>query len=88
MLLKKKKGQGLPLNTIIIAAIALVVLVVIIYFFMTKFTGFGEGVDDCVSITGEGCKGQPCSELGRGYVTIPSTNCIEEQGQYCCKKIL
>ena len=84
----RKKAQGMPLNTIIIAMIVLIVLVVLIYFFTVKFKGFGEGVEDCKVKTGEDCKSQPCSELGRGYVEIDNTNCDEEQGQHCCLKII
>lgn len=84
----KKKAQGLSLNTIIIAAIVLIVLIVLVYFFTVKFQSFGEGVEDCRSKTGEDCKAQPCSELGRGYVEISNTNCDEELGQHCCLKVL
>jgi hypothetical protein len=41
-----KKGQGLPLNVIVIAAIALIVLVVLIIIFTNRIGGWGKGVDD------------------------------------------
>lgn len=42
----QKKGQGLPLNVIVIAIIVLVVLVVIISIFMGKIVSFDKGVSE------------------------------------------
>lgn len=39
-----KKGQGLPLNTIIIAILVIVVLVVVIVFFLGGFAGLSQKV--------------------------------------------
>lgn len=39
-----KKGQGLPLTTIIIAAVGLIVLVVLVAIFTGRIGGFGKGV--------------------------------------------
>jgi len=40
-----KKGQGLPLTTIIIAAVGLIVLVVLVAIFTGRIGGFGKGVE-------------------------------------------
>ena len=42
-----KKAQGLPMNVIVIAAIALLVLVVIALIFMGRIGGFSKGVAEC-----------------------------------------
>ncbi|MFC1686854.1 hypothetical protein ACFL0E_00670 [Nanoarchaeota archaeon] len=42
--MKNKKGQGLSLTTIIVAAIALIVLVVLVMIFTGRIGIFGEGV--------------------------------------------
>jgi hypothetical protein len=44
-----KKGQGLPLNIIIIAAIVLIVLVVIVVIFSGRITLFGKGLKEQAS---------------------------------------
>lgn len=41
----EKKGQGLPLNVIVIAIIVLVVLVVLIAIFTNRIVIFDQGVD-------------------------------------------
>tara|TARA_B100001964_G_C13949809_1_gene472786 strand:+ start:169 stop:417 length:249 start_codon:yes stop_codon:yes gene_type:complete len=47
--MKNKKGQGLSLNTIIIAAIALLVLVVLVMIFTGRMSVFTGGVSGCVN---------------------------------------
>ena len=42
---KNKKGQGLPLQTIVIAILVIIVLLVIVLFFVTKMADAGSGVD-------------------------------------------
>jgi Sec-independent protein translocase protein TatA len=42
---KNKKGQGLPLNTIVIAILVIIVLLVIIVFFTTRVGETGESID-------------------------------------------
>jgi hypothetical protein len=54
-----KKGQGLPLNTIIIAAIVLIVLVVLWAIFTGRMGTFSTGVKNV-----ENCK-DACTALGR-----------------------
>ena len=40
-----KKGQGLPLNAIVLAILVIIVLLVIILFFTGKMGDFGKNVD-------------------------------------------
>jgi len=51
-----KKAQGISINVIIIAAIALLVLVVLSVIFMGRLGGFGAGVVDCEN-KGGNCAG-------------------------------
>ena len=46
--MKDKRGQGISINTIIIAAIALIVLVVLIAIFTGRIGLFGQGVEKVV----------------------------------------
>lgn len=43
--MSSKKAQGISINTIIIAAIALIVLVVLVMVFTGRISIFGKGVD-------------------------------------------
>ena|GEM_PF-5627671 len=78
----KKRGQGLPITTIIIAALALIVLVVIIFIFSGKIRVFGGEMVSCTS------KGGVCAkECTFGYQSeITGTDC--PKGQKCCLAIL
>ncbi|MBI3035513.1 hypothetical protein HYY71_04265 [Candidatus Woesearchaeota archaeon] len=51
-----KKSQGLPINVIVIAAIALAVLVVIFVVFTGRFKIFSEGIRDTGLSCKESCK--------------------------------
>lgn len=53
-----KKAQGISINTIIIAAIALIVLVVLVMIFTGRMGMFTKGV------AGTGDASKSCSELG------------------------
>jgi len=79
-----KRGQSLPITTIIIAALALIVLVVIILIFYGKIQVFGG---ELVSCTGKGgfCTSQKSCARG-AQTTIKGTDCPE--GQICCLSIL
>ena len=43
---KNIKGQGLPLNTIVIAILVIIVLLVIVIFFTTKMDSSGDSLDE------------------------------------------
>jgi len=71
-----KKGQGLSLNTIIIAAIVLIVLVVLWAIFTGRMGGFTAGLKEC-----RGYEGNPDKGCPTGTANYPGTNyelcCIE-----------
>jgi len=79
--MKSKRGQGLPMNTIVIAAIVLVVLVVLIMIFTGRMGGFTrELTKDCVKDFGGVCGPFNCE--GKGYkgfaATVAEANDIPE----------
>ncbi|MBW2988960.1 hypothetical protein KY358_01440 [Candidatus Woesearchaeota archaeon] len=84
-----KKGQGLSLNTIIIAAIVLIVLVVLWAVFTGRMGVFSKGVSDVT-------KGGTCAEangLVKSEIEGCSSICLRVYGQFsdvtageiCCK---
>ncbi len=82
-----KKGQGLSMNVIIIAAIALLVLVIISVLVLraggnvneSSKCGFSEG--QCVP------SGSLCSDITPGtWITNPAKGC-ENEGDICCTPI-
>jgi len=70
--MKFKKGQGISLNVIIIAAIALIVLVVLIMIFTGRMNIFGTGI----KVTTE----QRCADQadGQGEVRLSTEGCDPE----------
>jgi len=83
-----KKSQGLSVNTIIIAAIALIVLVVLIAIFTGRFGSFSENIQDCPSQGGDctlseaGC--QTAVANGERMGLLRGTNC--PTNTVCCIK--
>jgi len=79
-----KKAQGLPLNTIILAILALIVLVALILIFTGKINVFGKGASECVTGT-DGCVKDPINDCAEGTVGYPSEGCNQDS-PYCCPK--
>jgi len=80
-----KRGQGLPLNTIIIAVIVLIVLVILIVIFTGKIGFFGKSLDECAAGQNR-CvdSATDCDQFGPNTVAIP-VNCLPDKGvDYCC----
>jgi len=83
-----KKGQGLPLNTIIIAIIVIIVLVVIILITTGQLAKWQE------TLRGGGSEAEMCS--GPGFFCSPTGDCGATAtintgkkcpvGQVCCKR--
>ena len=82
--MKNKRGQGLSLNTIIIAAVALIVLVVLVMIFTGRMGAFTGGVNKCVN-QGGACKSQTfCDAAPKGTVITGATGCTGTD--VCCVK--
>jgi hypothetical protein len=72
-----RKAQGLPMNLIVIAAIALAVMVVLIVLFWGKARSFGTSTASCTEKRGE------CMEISRcdGSI-VGQMDCPDDQ--ICC----
>lgn len=86
-MLKGKKGQGMPVNVIIIAAIALIVLFILVTLFTGRTKIFAENLESCASKQGI-CKDKPCD---KGEATVPNTKCSQEEikagKKICCVQV-
>lgn len=59
-----KKGQGLPLNTIVLAILVIIVLLVIIVFFTSKMGDTSQQLDDNAQIAQCSTKNVAITSLG------------------------
>lgn len=89
--LNNKKGQGLPLQTIVIAILVIIVLLVIVVFFVAKIGDTGDNVDTTSGQYTECSTDNPAFQVltydninpkvkgecqdGEGWKPIPGTNC-------------
>lgn len=77
----KKKGQGLPLNTIIIAIIVVVVLVIVILIFTNNIGGFARTANTCAA------KGGTCADSCAPNTQIQIEGTCTDKAQVCCAGI-
>ena len=68
--MKHKKGDGLAVNTIILAALALAVLVVLIIIFTKQAGTTNKGINGCIS-RGGSCAQETKGVNGQTEVTCP-----------------
>ena len=83
-----KKAQGISLNVIIVAAIALLVLVILSVIFMGRMASFTQGSNDCTKQNGV-CQDRVCDD---GYTEHPTAVCYGSDNQpdefaVCCTQI-
>ena len=78
-----KKAQGLSLNTIIIATLAIIVLIVVVLFFTGKFGDANSALENCEAKGGEPSATVPCAN---GGVPTPTGSDVEGE-KYCCIKL-
>ncbi len=76
-----KKAQGLSMNMIILAAIALIVLIVLVVIFYGKAKSFSASAEDCVQ---KGGKCTPKTESCDGP-NLGKMNCKDDE--FCCMKM-
>ena len=77
-----KRGQGLPITTIIIAALGIIVLIILIVMVQQRATKFGTGVKEVSSGDCPGDKGtigDDCDVIYGSFGNIKA-------GEICCKK--
>jgi len=72
-----KKAQGLPMNLIIIAALALVVLVILVFIFVGKTRLFASSTASCIEKRGQCMDTKSCGGSIIGQMDCP-------EGQICC----
>lgn len=72
-----KKAQGMPMNLIVVAAIAIIVMVVLIAIFWGKITDFTSSTSSCIEKKGNCEVAQNCD----GSI-IGQMDC--DDGQVCC----
>ncbi len=75
-----KKGQGMSVNVIIIAALALLVLVILAVVFLGRMNIFGTQTNSCTSQGGK-CFGE--GSCGEGYTPLSNLKCTNA-GEVCC----
>ncbi|MBT7903490.1 hypothetical protein HN587_06525 [Candidatus Woesearchaeota archaeon] len=82
-ILNKKRGQGLSMTVIVVAALALLVLVILAVIFIGRMGSTADSVDEC--------KGQCvdsediCREDFGKYAKPTSDPCTgDDEGQVCC----
>ena len=83
---KHKRAQGISLNVIIIAAIALLVLVVLSVVFMGRMGIFNKNSNDCLKVGGYCDQGRHCNA---GYEQHPTAVCYDSDNKVdkynvCC----
>jgi|TARA_B100000315_G_C14334912_1_gene476941 hypothetical protein len=74
-----KKGQGISINVIIIAVIALLVLVILSALLVRYM---GDLVTECVDVNGQ-CESGSCADLDGFYTTYKSARCPNEEDTCC-----
>ena len=79
---KIKRAQGMPVNVIIIAAIALIVLFVLAALFTGKIRGLSQDLESCATKQGQ-CKDSPCGP-NEAIVTNAKCDKIGGKEQVCC----
>jgi hypothetical protein len=71
-----KKGQGMPLQLIVIAGICLIILVVLAVMFLGKASSFKKGVSTCDGT----CETNRAKCLDSGGTPIPTDKCVDKNG--------
>ena len=75
-----KKAQGLSLNVIIIAAIALIVLVILAIIFIGRMSTTTKEIDKCAGV----CVEDDAACIAMGTYYKPSTGVCPEDTPVCC----
>jgi hypothetical protein len=86
-----KKGQGMSMNVIIIAALALIVMVVLIVIFMGRMGGTRATLESCSSAGGNCVDAGSCLEIN--YQKEVKGACLQadqktiDTGKVCCIRV-
>ena len=77
-----RKSQGMPINVIIIAALALIVLFVLITIFTGRVKIFSESLQSCTAKQGQ-CYPKSCPS---NSALVTNTDCPKDN--VCCVQVL
>ena len=83
-----KKGQGISLETIVVAIIVIVVLIVLILVFTGRINVFGIGIKDCSNTGGqclESC-GTDRQDLAPTNTEPKKIGCTDQKPK-CCSRV-
>ena len=80
-----KKAQGISINVIIIAAIALAVLVILFAIFTGRLGKFSKGLESCENLGGD-CRSD-CDPTQYRQYQAGRTSCSETDQPLCCLPI-
>lgn len=86
--INSRKSQGMPINVVVIAAIALIILLVLIGIFTGKIKWFGQGLATCpgACMSAVDCQNLEAYDLGSQYVNKGDTK-VEGKcsaSEICC----
>ena len=84
--MKSKRGQGLPMNTIVIAAIVLVVMVVLILIFTGRMGQTTTELKTCLARGGICVATESECKVTEGEKIIEDTDC-KDPLPVCCRKL-
>jgi hypothetical protein len=82
--MNNKKAQGMSINMIVVAAIALLVMVILIAIFSSQMGDFGEQKDNCIAQGGACTPPQTDRRCASGEVRI---NAECSGTDICCVKL-
>jgi len=85
MIFQSRKSQGMPINVIIIAALALMVLVILAFFFSGKIGSISGEIDSCEAKQGK-CQPNVCGP-NQAQITGKCKNKDNKDEGYCCATI-
>lgn len=87
--MSSKKGQGLPINVVILAALALVVLLVLFGILTGKIKWFGKGLSTCPGecLNQEDCANAGGFNLGSSFLAPEHQKLSYPQEGDTCSKI-
>jgi len=80
-----KKGQGLSISTIVVAAIALLVLVVLVAFFTGQMSTTSKSMKDCENVLHGTCElNKSNCKISDGKTIYPGKTDCGKDNKICC----
>jgi hypothetical protein len=96
--MRGKKAEGLTMNVIIIAALAIIVLLILVLIFTGQLKVFTGTLKSCTDMGGKCETGNDCTTTAAGkqecrcpsesMVKLPNGDCGTNNNNVCCKQIL